>query len=679
MSIMLDPRRIANFLGGEVVRGRILAPGPGHSPVDRSLSVKLDPNAPDGFLVHSFAHDDPIKCRDHVRAKCALPEFKPNGRHKRAPSEDIAKLLQTAIASQREDKRKGQLVATYDYTDKDGVLLYQVLKYVNGPRKTFLQRRPDGNGDWTWALDDKRVLHRLPELLKYPDGAVFVAEGEQDADRVASLDHCATTVASGTWRGVDLESLAGRDIVILQDNDAAGAKRALAAKQLHGKAKTLRVVLLPDLADGEDVSDWLDADPHRADKLVDVCFDVPLWTPDMSGAPDAQADTPSEPAATPKAEARSNDERPVDLAATFVFVGDAPATPPRELIKDLLPADGVAVTGGQSTAGKTFIEIHKAVCLARPLPFFEHKIVERVGTAFIAAEGRALIANRFAAALAKLSIAEKLPIVWIKQLPDFSSTAGIKQLIRQLQELDKRYRGDFGVRLGQVSIDTVTACFGLSDEDDNSEATKVSNIMRIIGEEVNTLMSPVHHYGKNPESGLRGASAWRGCADVVLGVLADVDPLSGRTSNRELVCTKARDGEQGPISPFNLEFVELGFKDDGDTYGSCCVVPTQGPSRFDKAVVPSSKGQRAIQDAVNEALDGRAKVIVPRVGMVAVTAVKVADVREEFDRRYVVAEADPAKAANAKRMAFKRALDRLSPAQFGAGSAEGTDWIWKTT
>jgi hypothetical protein len=49
----------------------------------------------------------------------------------------------------------------------------------------------------------------------------------------------------------------------------------------------------------------------------------------------------------------------------------------------------------------------------------------------------------------------------------------------------------------------------------------------------------------------------------------------------------------------------------------------------------------------------------------------------EFDQRYVVAEADPAKAANAKRMAFKRALDRLSPAQFGAGEAEGTDWIWK--
>ena len=63
--------------------------------------------------------------------------------------------------------------------------------------------------------------------------------------------------------------------------------------------------------------------------------------------------------------------------------------------------------------------------------------------------------------------------------------------------------------------------------------------------------------------------------------------------------------------------------------------------------------------------------------MPSVRAAKMTDVRVEFDRRYIAAEADPAKAANAKRMAFKRALDRLSPSQFGAGEAEGTEWIWK--
>jgi hypothetical protein len=371
-------------------------------------------------------------------------------------------------------------------------------------------------------------------------------------------------------------------------------------------------------------------------------------------------------------------ETPINLKADFTFLGDSGATAPRELIKKLLPAEGVAVTGGQSSAGKTFIQIHKAICLATAAPYFGYAIAEQVGTVFIAAEGRPLIPNRFAAALAKQSITDPLPIAWINRLPDFSSVEGINQLVCQLKAVDERFRGDFGMRLGQATIDTVAACFSMKNEDDNAEATRVCNIMRMIGDEIGALMAPVHHYGKNPESGLRGASAWKGSADVVEGVLADIDPLSGRASNRELVCTKARDGEQGPISGFDLEFVHLGLDADGEVYGSCCIVPTTGQGRFNKDA-KLSKGQRAIRDAISETLDTHGKIIVPRGDMAAVKASKVTDVRREFDRRYVIDESDPEKAANAKRMAFKRALDHLSPAQFGAGSAEGADWIWRLT
>jgi hypothetical protein len=368
----------------------------------------------------------------------------------------------------------------------------------------------------------------------------------------------------------------------------------------------------------------------------------------------------------------------IDIDKSYTSLGDTKHTAPRELINGLIPTEGVAVTGGQSTAGKTFEEIYKSICLATLTPYFGRKIIERVGTVFIAAEGRPLLPNRFAAALIKLSIEATLPITWRKLLPDFSCADGIKQFIRELKAIDERYRDDFGVRLGHVPIDTVAATFGMKDEDDNAEATRICNTLRSVGDETGVLMAPVHHYGKNPESGLRGASAWKGSADIILGVLADIDPLSGKTSNRELVCTKARDGEQGPISPFELEFIELGLKDDGEAYGSCCVVPSLGASRFEKEPVPS-KGQKAIRDAIDEALDGLGKIITPRAGMPEVRAVKVSDVRAEFDRRYVVPDADPAKAAAAKRMAFKRALDKLPPTKFGAGSAENADWIWKIT
>lgn len=67
----------ARALGGDVVRGAILAPGPGHSRHDRSLSVRFDPAAPGGFVVHSFCGDDPLACKDHVRAVLGIRQDTP--------------------------------------------------------------------------------------------------------------------------------------------------------------------------------------------------------------------------------------------------------------------------------------------------------------------------------------------------------------------------------------------------------------------------------------------------------------------------------------------------------------------------------------------------------------------------------------------------------------------------
>jgi hypothetical protein len=70
--MMLDPLTVARALGGNVSGQNVQVPGPGHSRADRSLSIKIDPAAPDGFIVHSFAGNSPIECRDYVRAALGL-------------------------------------------------------------------------------------------------------------------------------------------------------------------------------------------------------------------------------------------------------------------------------------------------------------------------------------------------------------------------------------------------------------------------------------------------------------------------------------------------------------------------------------------------------------------------------------------------------------------------------
>ena len=71
-------------LGGETSGNGVICPGPGHSARDRSLSVTPSVTAPNGFLVNSFAGDDPIACLDYVRARLGLPVFRPGPSQKPA-------------------------------------------------------------------------------------------------------------------------------------------------------------------------------------------------------------------------------------------------------------------------------------------------------------------------------------------------------------------------------------------------------------------------------------------------------------------------------------------------------------------------------------------------------------------------------------------------------------------
>ena len=104
----------------------------------------------------------------------------------------------TSQPSRNEGKRR--IAATYDYTDENGELLFQAVRYEP---KGFNQRRPDGKDSWKWSLKGvKRVLYRLPELMSAdPAKPVFVVEGEKDADNLIQLGLVATTnpMGAGKW------------------------------------------------------------------------------------------------------------------------------------------------------------------------------------------------------------------------------------------------------------------------------------------------------------------------------------------------------------------------------------------------------------------------------------------------------------------------------------------------
>lgn len=103
----MNVRAAAHALGGEASGNTVLCPGPCHSKNDRSLAVKFDANAPDGFLVHSFAGDDFVQCRDHVRALLGLPSWQPGDERNRTVSASkISSWDMAAVDSETEDRTR---------------------------------------------------------------------------------------------------------------------------------------------------------------------------------------------------------------------------------------------------------------------------------------------------------------------------------------------------------------------------------------------------------------------------------------------------------------------------------------------------------------------------------------------------------------------------------------------
>jgi len=210
---------------------------------------------------------------------------------------------------------KPEIVATYDYHDADGNVVFQVVRFTP---KDFRQRRPDGNGHWVWGLSAgeyaqsqggdwyrakpestgtrrkfdavTRPLYRLPEVLEAIQlrKNLFLVEGEKDADALRALGLRATTNAMGAakWSREYSRVLANASaVIIIPDNDEPGRHHA---ELLRSQLSNAVILELPGLPPKGDVSDWLAAG-HTRDELVSLAREA-LATP--APAPAASSTQP---------------------------------------------------------------------------------------------------------------------------------------------------------------------------------------------------------------------------------------------------------------------------------------------------------------------------------------------------------------------------------------------------
>lgn len=252
-----------------------------------------------------------------------------------------------------------------------------------------------------------------------------------------------------------------------------------------------------------------------------------------------------------------------------------PIVAPQMLVKNVLPFTGVAIIYGQSGAGKTFIAVNLALSLTTETPFFGCKTRERVGVLILAAEGGATdLEMRVRAARLEAGYDDPLPIVAMTKVPNVRNPGEKQYLIDVAKHVDAYMQHNFGIRLGAIILDTVSAGVPMEDENSNAEIKIVVGLLRDVSETTGALMVPVHHMGKDETKGMRGGSAWEANSDVALASLTNKNGRTGERSDYQFWVTKNRFGRSGyKLASYEMKSRVLGLDEDDEVFGTLVAVP----------------------------------------------------------------------------------------------------------
>lgn len=433
-----------------------------------------------------------------------------------------------------------RIVATYDYFDEDGELVFQVCRYEP---KDFRQRRPDPTGreEWSWSVKGVRqVPYNLIDILNLEGrGTVYVVEGEKDADKLKAAGLVATCNAGGAgkWPETFKDFFGGLDVVVIPDNDDAGRNHCdLVALSLKDVAQSVRICELPNLPPKGDVSDWI-ADGNDP-RLLPTMQTRP-WTP-----------------APPKS------------AFGAIRWADMDTVAIRQdwLVEDLIFQGDAGLMFGASGSGKSFLAVDMGLAIARGEPFLGMKTAKG-GVLYQAGEGGKGLLKR-------LKAYRKHHNVWGADLPFillptpvnlYSSEDDLEAFVQEALT----WKAALSEPLALIVIDTFSTASPGANENTSEDMSRMLAAGQKLQSATGAAILWVHHKNASGERE-RGHSSLRANVDSAIEVNRDPE-----TNERSLRVVKVKDGEDGAKIAFQLQSVELGANDDGKPITSCVIVPAQ--------------------------------------------------------------------------------------------------------
>ena len=424
------------------------------------------------------------------------------GRHdfKNNPADyqDLCELIgfETLTYGNDRSPRNKKIQATYNYTDPDGKLLYQVIRYAP---KTFTQRRPDGHDGWiegSGCMEGvKRVIYRWPEVTAAIKAGrtVYIVEGEKDADAITKLGLTATTNSGGAgkWKSDLALPLTNAEVVIIPDKDPPGKAHAQAvAISLHGKVKAIRLLELPNL-DGHkvhDASDWINAGGTR-EELERLTTQAPEYRP---GGPVDWHDYAIEHDAL-----LAKDLPPLDY-----------------LVDGIIVTPGLGVLAAPKKRGKSWMALQLAQCTAAGDQFLGKDTKQGPVIHLALEDGERRLKQR----LEMQQTVKGLPITYVTRFQPLNSDAGFAELRGLVQEKHPAL----------IVIDTLASAKDQHLDENEAGATgDLFNQLHDLAITENTFILLIAHHGKasRGDAGfdIRGSSAISGATDINIGLYKNSD------------------------------------------------------------------------------------------------------------------------------------------------------------
>lgn len=590
--------------------------------------------------------------------------------------------IDAARADTRDRQGGRQITRTYDYTDAQGSLIYQVcrIEWQEGGKrkKTFIQRRPvpGATDQWIWGLSAgeflkgrdgnwyaatkerlekwkgaerrrfnegaEHTLYRLVELREEdPDRPVFIPEGEKDVETAHEWGLVSTTNSGGAkhWRHDFAEFFRGRHVVILADNDDAGRQGAeKRARDLHGVAASVKILdfgtVWKDAPKGADLTDWKELAGGTPEALCEIAAKLSqwVWTP-------------------PKARFQMIAFGAVRLARRV-----------RYLVRGLIPRQGLVVVWGPPKCGKSFWVFDLLMHVALGWEY-RGRMTEQGVVVYLSLEGQEGFSDRIEA-FRQRHLADHTGHVPFYLIPTRLD------LVKDHQQLIEDIRLQLGsVAPAAICIDTLNRSLRGSESNDQDMSAYVG-AADAVKEAFGCAVIVVHHCGHDATRP-RGHTSLTGAADAQIGVqrnaadqvVANVDYM--------------KDGDGAGQVVSRLEGVEIGVDEYNFPVTSCVVVPVDAGEKK-KGAVRLSAQERNFIDALIEALDEHGVAPTGSLANLPRSITKVVDythVKAAFAKKELNDGQDLKEHADRLRQALGRARRKLTGERV---VATADPFIWLT-